>query len=243
MQFAGKLTELGIVRLLTQHSSVILSVITLAGACFAAAFWPLWPGDTAGVALLHPIQGTYLDTPLRAINSIGSDLARITLLLVTIGFLSVKRRPRTAIIFSVIIGSELALIGFLKWVIQRPRPISPETFETLLPAATNSFPSGHTSFTVAFFGCVAYLCIFHWARMDLRRKLLILLILLPAVLIGPARVAAGDHWPSDIIGSYLIALFAIKIFVLAHKHYNVPRSPRNTTREITRGQSKIPPTS
>lgn len=236
MQFARRLTNLRTVQMAIRYPLATLSAIGIAATSLAAYFWDVWPGDPSGVALLHPISKTQIALPLQVVNGIGSDVARIALLLSTATVFSINKRIRTAIALTAVCGCTLALVALLKWIIERPRPAIPDDLGAMMPLAMDSFPSGHTTFTVAFCGCLAYLCIHYWPGADLRRKLSIPLLLMLIILIGPARVVAGEHWPSDIIGSYLIALVAIQVFIWAHKRYEVPRA----TEKIVVGAEKMP---
>ncbi|HEX5853401.1 MAG TPA: phosphatase PAP2 family protein, partial [Solirubrobacteraceae bacterium] len=52
-----------------------------------------------------------------------------------------------------------------------------------------------------------FLCYFAWAEFapSWWRRLFIAVTLASIVLMGPARIAAGEHWPSDVLGGYLVA--------------------------------------
>jgi len=108
------------------------------------------------------------------------------------------KRRRLAFLLQTAIAAILAR-GLVTEVIQflwdRPRPFEALQINSLLLSDANSFPSGHAAFLFA----VAF-SVFLW-----KRKWGIALFTL-AVVNAVARVFAGVHWPSDIIGGVLIGI-------------------------------------
>jgi membrane-associated phospholipid phosphatase len=81
----------------------------------------------------------------------------------------------------------------------------------------HSFPSGHAVLTVGVYGLVAYL----WARASgswLERIIAIGLCIVWTLLVGTARLALGSHWPSDVIGGYVIGLVWLAAIIVALRH-------------------------
>ncbi|MBV8717843.1 MAG: phosphatase PAP2 family protein [Chloroflexi bacterium] len=109
------------------------------------------------------------------------------------------RRPelRRAVATGIIAGGVAFGLGLvLERVLSRPRPFVELAFEPLLPhAADSSFPSDHTLVGVALVGALAF-----------ARPRIGLWLLAWALLVGIARVVAGLHFATDIIGSALLAL-------------------------------------
>jgi undecaprenyl-diphosphatase len=68
---------------------------------------------------------------------------------------------------------------------------------------TRSFPSGHVTFYVSYFGFLFFTAYALLPRGSLLRRLALTLTALPVLLIGVSRVYLGEHWPSDTIGAYL----------------------------------------
>ncbi|HEY8464667.1 MAG TPA: phosphatase PAP2 family protein [Bacillota bacterium] len=103
----------------------------------------------------------------------------------------------------------------LKSLLQRARPPLP----WLGPATGFSFPSGHSLVSMTLYGFLAYL-VWRELRPSLRRRTLItVLIMLPA-LIGVSRIYLGVHYPSDVLGGWMLALLWTEICVTAMKYLN-----------------------
>jgi membrane-associated phospholipid phosphatase len=107
-------------------------------------------------------------------------------------------------------GAGLATVGaagltdLVKFIVQRPRPAT-DLVDVARPLESAGFPAGHVLNMTAFVG---FLCYLVWARMDSswRRTGLLVLQMSMIAFMGPARIYAGAHWPSDVLGAYLIAL-------------------------------------
>jgi undecaprenyl-diphosphatase len=107
------------------------------------------------------------------------------------------------------------LNALMKIVVGRPRPSAGlvEVFRTL---NDQSFPSGHVTSYVAFWGM---LFTFGIILFDGRRWWRIGLLVISAffvVLIGPSRIYLGTHWATDVLGAYLIEVALLGITVLLY---------------------------
>jgi undecaprenyl-diphosphatase len=154
--------------------------------------------DQALVALLHdvvasqPVAGTIA----RVIAEYGIFVLPAALIVVWASADGMSR-PRQG----VLTGCVAALIAFglglvLERTLGRPRPFVELGFTPLIAhVADSSFPSDHMLTGVALIGPLLWtLPRIGW------------LLLLWAVIVGAARVAAGLHHPSDILGSVALAL-------------------------------------
>ena len=70
---------------------------------------------------------------------------------------------------------------------------------------TESFPSGHVTFYVCFFGFLFFVAFALLPKGSTARRLACGLAALPVVLVGVSRVYLGAHWPSDTLGAYLFS--------------------------------------
>jgi undecaprenyl-diphosphatase len=88
----------------------------------------------------------------------------------------------------------------LKVFVARARP---ELVEHLVTVATSSFPSGHALLSAAVYLSLPALLGRPVAGAPARRGLFGLALLL-TFLIGTSRVYLGVHWPSDVLGGWII---------------------------------------
>ncbi len=124
----------------------------------------------------------------------------ITALTVLILFLFRFRYEAFGLVFCA--GLSALINAFLKRFIARPRPTD-EFVSVLTQPGGLSFPSGHVTFYVCYFGFLFFLVYRYLPRKSPFRIPLLILLLLPIALVGLSRVYLGAHWLSDTIGAYL----------------------------------------
>jgi membrane-associated phospholipid phosphatase len=90
----------------------------------------------------------------------------------------------------------------VKDIIQRPRPTT-ALVNVNATLSSCSFPSGHVMFYLGFFGFLGFLA-FSLLKPSLIRRFLMVSISGLVVLIGFSRIYLGEHWASDVLGSYLL---------------------------------------
>jgi membrane-associated phospholipid phosphatase len=107
-----------------------------------------------------------------------------------------------AVITLIAVVFSTAINVLVKDLIQRPRPL-PAQVNVFAPLTSYSFPSGHVMFYICFFGFIGFLA-YSLLKPSLKRSLLLLLCGGLVALIGVSRVFLGEHWASDVLGSYLL---------------------------------------
>ena len=105
----------------------------------------------------------------------------------------------------------------LKALARRPRPARADAIEVVAaPLRGSSFPSGHVLTYVGVYGFLAHLVEAQVQPRWPRRAGVAALVALVG-LVGPSRVQQGHHWPSDVLGSYLVGLPLLALYIEAYR--------------------------
>ncbi|MBI2036912.1 MAG: phosphatase PAP2 family protein [Candidatus Liptonbacteria bacterium] len=126
-------------------------------------------------------------------------------------------RERVYLAATMALGVVLArgiLTEVVRFFYDRPRPYEALLFEPLLTNGSGSFPSGHMALLFAL-GTALFFTNRRWGSWFLALSFLT----------GLARVAAGVHWPTDILGGALLGILS----TLAAKRFIWPKEPRVPT--------------
>jgi len=115
-------------------------------------------------------------------------------------------------------GADLVSVT-LNSLVARPRPHNVHV-HVVANLGLHSFPSGHVTHVVTFYGFLLYLT-FQFERDHPRWTPLLWVVRAICVYflisIGVSRVLEGEHWPSDVLGSYLLAsLMLVLAIALYH---------------------------
>lgn len=168
---------------------------------FAHKF-PFFPGDIATSLWLQGVDLPFLNPVMKGISYISSFTpAFVIVALVTIG-LWASRRKLEPIFLASLTGSQALLNWLLKLLVSRPRPTS-ELVEVLGNGSGFSFPSGHTTYAVVFYGCLFYLTP-RVVKQPVAARALRAFLALLILLTGTSRIYLGVHWFSDTLGSLLL---------------------------------------
>lgn len=134
--------------------------------------------------------------------------ASIALITLSLFFL----RQKLASIFILLISllDTGLFFGIAKWV-DRPRP-SPNLIRVDFPIGVGGFPSGHVLLYTLILGFLIYLTVVKVKKLILKLVLIVVLMLL-IIFIGVARIYSGQHWPSDILGGYLLGSIGLTVSI------------------------------
>jgi membrane-associated phospholipid phosphatase len=207
------------------HPLLLLGALLALGAALGAAVYAggLLPGDVAVARELQeqrPIDVVLL--PLMVLVSApGNDPWAETLFVGAVALLVLERRWAAAVLVALTVVADV-LAATIKLVVARPRP-TPDLVEIYRQVSGYSFPSGHVVHYVVFYGVIGYLA---WRTLPssrpnpwLRRLLQIVLGVCCALvlLVGPSRVFLGAHWPTDVLGGYLLGGACLLLVVAGHE--------------------------
>ena len=102
------------------------------------------------------------------------------------------------------LAGSLTAVTAVANIADRARPTEDLRFVQIVSDA-GGYPSGHVVYGVLVFGTIAYLAFKHM-RPGRARSIVTAVMVAIAVLMGPSRVVELDHWPADVVGSYLLSV-------------------------------------
>ena len=146
----------------------------------------------------------HLFQPMRFISTFGNRWHPFALTTATsLIFLLCRRRTEAAgLILSAGGGSLINTI--IKLTVARPRPAAALIAVFGHPAG-KSFPSGHVTFYVCYFGFLFFAAYAVLPKHTWPRRLALSITATLVATVGLSRVYLGAHWPSDTLGAYLLS--------------------------------------
>ncbi len=105
--------------------------------------------------------------------------------------------------------------AIVKLVVHRQRP-SADLVNVFSRLNDYSFPSGHVLLFTAFLGFLLFLIFTLTPRSWVRTLGLVFMTALVA-LVGISRVYLGEHWPSDVLGGYLLGSLWLVVTVYVYR--------------------------
>ena len=178
-------------------SAVLLTLFLILGLGIAAG-WPVAGFDRATIAVVQMLPNPPFEpimvfaTYLASWQVVVAGTATFVIILV------IERRAAWAWTLLISVVGDEIIVSATKAVFLRVRP---DQALALMPAAGNSFPSGHTFAALSFYGVLASLA---FERFPRGRGAVAAIALLLFILVGGSRIYLGAHWPSDVLGSYLL---------------------------------------
>lgn len=151
------------------------------------------------------IRGDMTDlktTFLKFLTQFGNPIIVVILAIVIVLFFLKKKDYTTSLWFTQNMALGAGLLNkIMKETFKRPRP----DLTHLVVEKSWSFPSGHAMASMILFGSLIYLI--YQTIQNLWIKIgLISLASIMILMIGISRIYLGVHYPSDILGGYLLAL-------------------------------------
>jgi membrane-associated phospholipid phosphatase len=205
-----------------QRRYIIVGVaLWLAGAAALALLavnahrYPEFPLDVPLTVFIQKLQ----QPALKAFVNFASDAnwptaAGITAIAVIV-ILALLRHIRAAICAGLAsFGADLVNVT-LNGIVARPRPNNVH-IQVVAHLGLHSFPSGHVTHVISFYGFLLY---FFLRQMRLHPEwrpwlyLPVAVCVYFIVFVGPSRVLEGAHWPSDVLGSYLMGALLLALAI------------------------------
>jgi undecaprenyl-diphosphatase len=163
----------------------------------------------------RPIGPVWMEGPLLDLTALGGATVLALVVMAVAGFLVLQTRYRTAVVVAISWCSGELLDAALKHVFNRPRPSIVPHLRTVY---TTSFPSGHAMESAIVYLTLA--AILMRASQSRATKIYILgIAVLLTTLVGLSRVYLGVHYPTDVLGGWIVGFIWASICWLAARRF------------------------
>ena len=191
---------------------LLIAFLFLAGLSYFVPYFKL------DVAISHAVQNLNSQLFSRImwlVTDIGNQPLMVIVVATSSFLLLFTGLRREAAISSISTAMAVLSGSLIKLIVDRPRPTA-DIVRVSVWLSDKSFPSGHTLVFTVFFGFLLYL-IFKKSKFSPLNIILALVFLSLIVTVGLSRIYLGAHWPSDVLGGYLLGLVWLFITI---KFYN-----------------------
>jgi undecaprenyl-diphosphatase len=190
--------------------------IAIAVACLIA-FWALaaflvannWlaPFDQSVNAFVRSIRAPWLNTAMWLASLPGDPPVIAPMTIIVALILAMWGWRSGAVLLVAAMAGEAVVQRFVSISFARIRP--PLKFALIKPPVTLSFPSGHAWATLLL---TALLGLILWRTISRRwpvRSMILAAVVALTLIVGASRVYLGVHWPTDVVGGWILAVFSL----------------------------------
>lgn len=169
--------------------------------------------DKMVLDLIHSESNLILFQTMKFISFIGSAYFLVPLMIALMAFTIYNKKFYLLRLLTVsTLGSYIANF-ILKLIFSRTRPLD----YFLVEQGGLSYPSGHSMVTMTFYMTLAYLVSINLKDKS-KKKWIYLFTYTMIILMGISRLYLGVHWPTDVIGGYLIGYVFFYISIISIKN-------------------------
>src|ERR1035437_8336078 len=178
---------------------------------------PITKFDNNFANFLYQFRTPFLAQVFYVITNFANQITVIILGVIALIYLYLKKELAYLYALTLVFLGTEASVYLIKIFINRPRPIVDIAYYIETSA---SFPSGHSTIAIAFFGFVTYYLLSHVAGKN-KKTILILLGTILIALIGFSRLYLGVHFLSDVLGGFLIGgLWLVVGITFRERHFH-----------------------
>jgi undecaprenyl-diphosphatase len=194
------LLKISFSRLFTGAMSALLLLI---GLTVTVNYFGMFQSfDNAVLQFISGARGSVLTQIFLIFTFMGSAHLILSVTALLALFLLFKKEFSYFLLFSGTMFGGAVFAFLLKILVHRARPSS----SPLVNETSFSFPSGHATLSIAFFGLIAYLLAGNAKTRAVRINIFFLWIFF-VFGIGLSRLYLGVHYPTDVLAGYLTGLF------------------------------------
>lgn len=172
--------------------------------------------DTRIVNLVSTIQKEWIIYTFSIITLAADPIVIIAASVIIITFLLVRRRYLYFVGFCIALTTSEAVTFLGKIFFRRERP---NAFFQTFTDGSFSFPSGHATTVMVFYGFLAYLVVKNFPSLRVRIAAILATIII-VLLVDVSRLYLGVHYFSDVIAGNLVGLAGLLLAIGIIKQRN-----------------------
>lgn len=202
-------------RALLFQGYVVAATIGFGVLFFYARTLPYFAFDVPIAQWVQSFNPAWFDALMRFVSGLGfSPLVDILCGLIILFVLVIGLRWEAVMLTFAAVGAG-TLGGLVKLIVQRPRP-GATLVNVFAQLNDSSFPSGHVLLYTAFLGFLFFM-LYTLVRHSKGRTLGLSLFGALIALVGVSRVYLGAHWPSDVLGAYLLGSLWLTLTIYLYR--------------------------
>jgi undecaprenyl-diphosphatase len=196
----------------------LLLLLSLSSAVFLKH---IFPADTAILLAIHQLSQPALDTLMIAITQLGNPSFTVPLACIVLALTWMQRHRLEAYFFAINCLGGVVFSTGLKVFFGKVRPA---LWTSPIHETTFSYPSGHALGSVVLYGFLAYLL---GVKLPRTKGLIYGGAIALCLAIGFSRLYLGVHWPTDLLGGYLIGTLWTSCCILVLQRKKAQKKPHN----------------
>lgn len=165
----------------------------------------------------------FLDAIMKGISWFGVTPVALSIIFGSALLFFIFRYRKEAIFIVSTLTVTLVTFG-IKVLINRPRPTA-DLVNIVEHAQHQSFPSGHTSFYVTYFGFMTFLMLRHPQIPRLIRIIAISLCFFLVLTVPFSRIYLGAHWFTDVAAGFIVGVVVLYTIIRIYLHYKRRSGP------------------
>jgi membrane-associated phospholipid phosphatase len=200
-------------------AGVLMAAIWTVAGIGLVELGPPAPDQAAHEAAVS-VQTTELVRLSRTASWIG-DLPVVSTVALVVVAIAYRRSRRWDLgwLTLAVIGGALAITATVKGLTDRMRPDG-----ALTDTFSSAFPSGHAVRAAAVYALVTWL-VLRWTSPHRRvmRAGVVAAAVTMTLAIGASRLVLGVHWPTDVVGGYVLGVLWLAVCVAVTQPHRAPR--------------------
>jgi membrane-associated phospholipid phosphatase len=196
-----------------QRAILIVSLLALIGFLLLAFSRSNFSSVNASVnSWAVTIQTGSLTVVATGISIVFDTEILLVFTLAAAALLFFKNYRKYSVLFLGAMGGDALLVEASKLLIYSPRPAN-----KLIVDTSNSFPSGHVTGTIVFFGLLTYFAWQAWRSPKVKAASATFYVAI-TVVVGFDRIYLNVHWLSDVLGGLMLGAFWLAFSILVFQY-------------------------